>query len=71
MDAPLTRIRFDDGTYSYVPAPEGIAVGETIELGIEATATARNILSLEAIPDGTSVCKSHDINYPSSPVIVL
>ena len=42
--------------YSYVPAPEGIAVGEKIELGIGATATARNILSLEAIPDGTSVC---------------
>ena len=55
-DAPLTKIRFDNGNYSYVPAPEGIAVGEKIELGIGATATARNILSLEAIPDGTSIC---------------
>ncbi|MFZ0896188.1 MAG: hypothetical protein WAZ77_16950 [Candidatus Nitrosopolaris sp.] len=40
-DAPLTKIRFDNGTYTYVPAPEGIAVGEKIELGIGATATAR------------------------------
>jgi len=55
-DAPLTKIRFDNGVYSYVPAPQGIAVGEKIELGVGATATARNILSLEAIPDGTLIC---------------
>jgi hypothetical protein len=48
-----------------------VSLSEKIELGIGATATARNILSLEAIPDVPSVCKSHDINYPSSPVIVL
>jgi large subunit ribosomal protein L2 len=55
-DAPLTKVRFDDGTYSYIPAPVGIAVGEKIELGTGATATARNILPLEAIPDGTLIC---------------
>ena len=42
-DAPLTKIRFDDGTYSYIPATEGISVGEKIELGVGATASARNI----------------------------
>ena len=55
-DAPLTKIRFDDGTYSYIPAPAGIAVGEKIELGTGAKATAKNILPLGAIPDGTLIC---------------
>ena len=55
-DAPLSKIRFDDGTYSYVPALQGVAVGEKIELGVGATATLRNILQLDAIPDGTLIC---------------
>ena len=55
-DAPLARIHFDDNTYSYVPAPNGTTVGSRIEIGVGATATARNILSLESIPDGTLIC---------------
>ena len=55
-DAPLAKIHFDDGTLSYVPAPEGTNVGSKVEVGIGATATARNILSLESIPDGTLIC---------------
>jgi len=55
-DAPLAKIHFDDGTLSYVPAPEGTSVGSKVEVGIGATATARNILSLESIPDGTLIC---------------
>lgn len=55
-DAPLAKIHFDDGTLSYVPAPEGTSVGSKVEVGIGAIATARNILSLESIPDGTLIC---------------
>ena len=55
-DAPLARIHFDDNTYSFVPAPNGTTVGSRIEIGVGATATARNILSLESIPDGTLIC---------------
>ena len=55
-DAPLARIHYDDNTYSYVPAPNGTTVGSRIEIGVGATATARNILSLESIPDGTLIC---------------
>jgi large subunit ribosomal protein L2 len=55
-DAPLAKIHFDDGRLSYVPAPEGTSVGSKVEVGIGATATARNILSLESIPDGTLIC---------------
>lgn len=55
-DAPLAKIYFDDNTYSYVPAAEGTVVGGKIEVGFGATATAKNILSVESIPDGTVIC---------------
>jgi large subunit ribosomal protein L2 len=55
-DAPLARIQFDDGRYSYVPAPEGTTVGSSIEVGAGTVARAGNILSLESVPDGTLVC---------------
>jgi large subunit ribosomal protein L2 len=55
-DAPLAKLRFDDGRYSYVPAPAGTIVGNNIEVGIGTAATAGNILSLESIPDGTTIC---------------
>jgi large subunit ribosomal protein L2 len=55
-DAPLAKIHFDDGSLSYVPAVDGTSVGSKVEAGVGATATARNILSLESIPDGTPIC---------------
>lgn len=55
-DAPLAKIRFDDNNYSYIPAPEGIAVGNNIEIGNGAKPSQRNILALETIPDGTLIC---------------
>jgi large subunit ribosomal protein L2 len=55
-DAPLAKIRFDDGRYSYVPAPDGTIVGSTIEAGTGAAANAGNIMALESIQDGTIVC---------------
>jgi large subunit ribosomal protein L2 len=55
-DAPLAKIQFDDGRYSYVPAPNGTIVGSTIEVGTSTAAKAGNILALASIPDGTVVC---------------
>jgi large subunit ribosomal protein L2 len=55
-DAPLAKVRFDDNTFCYFPAPEGTSVGSNVEVGVRATATRRNILSLESIPDGTLIC---------------
>ena len=55
-NAPLAKIHFDDGTYSYVPAVEGATVGSKVSVGAGATSTPRNILALEAIPDGTLIC---------------
>jgi len=55
-DAPLAKIKFDNGIYSYVPAPEGTIVGNKIEVGNDANPSSKNILSLGSIPDGTLVC---------------
>jgi large subunit ribosomal protein L2 len=55
-DAPLAKLRFDNDTFCYFPAPEGTSVGSNVEVGVRATATRRNILSLESIPDGTLIC---------------
>lgn len=55
-DAPLAKIQFDDGRYSYVPAPNGTMAGSTIEVGSSTAASAGNILTLGAIPDGTVIC---------------
>ncbi len=55
-DAPLAKIKFDNGIYSYVPAPEGTVVGNKIEVGNNANPSSKNILNLGSIPDGTLVC---------------
>jgi large subunit ribosomal protein L2 len=55
-DAPLAKVSFEDGTNSYIPASEATKIGDRIEMGSEASATARNILPLESIPDGTTIC---------------
>lgn len=55
-NAPLAKVLYDDGRYSYVPAPEGTIVGSVIELGPGTPATTGNVLSLESVPDGTTVC---------------
>ena len=55
-DAPLAKIKFDNGIYSFVPAPEGTVVGNKIEIGDGANPSPKNILDLGSIPDGTLIC---------------
>lgn len=55
-DAPLAKIRFDDGRYAYIPAVEGIYAGARVEVGSNASINPMNILDLEHIPDGTTIC---------------
>jgi large subunit ribosomal protein L2 len=50
-DAPLAKIKFDNGIYSYVPAPEGTVVGNKMEIGNGANPSPKNILDLGSIPD--------------------
>jgi large subunit ribosomal protein L2 len=55
-DAPLAKVRFDDGKYSYIPAVEGVSVGTRIEAGSNASTSPMSIIDLDHIPDGTVIC---------------
>ena len=55
-DAPLAKIRFEDGSVSFVPAVLGTKVGETLRFGLKSEITKGNVISVQNIPDGTTVC---------------
>ncbi len=55
-DAPLARVRFEDGSISLVPAVLGTKIGSTIKFGLNADITNGNVISIQNIPDGTIVC---------------
>jgi len=54
--APVADIQFDDDDRRLVLAPEGIAVGDEIQIGISAEITPGNTLPLAEIPEGIPVC---------------
>lgn len=54
--APLARLTVDGSGDVYVPAPEGVFVGQRIQIGSEATAEIGNITALGKIPEGTMIC---------------
>ncbi len=54
--APLAQITFDDGRVTYLPAVNGLSLGYRIEIGHTAKPKLGNILPLEKIPEGTSIC---------------
>ncbi|WP_137196228.1 50S ribosomal protein L2 [Halalkalirubrum salinum] len=60
--APLADIEFEDGDRRLVLAPEGVTVGETIQVGVSAEIKPGNTLPLAEIPEGVPVC-----NVESSP----
>ena len=54
--APLAQVKLEDGTeFLYLP-PRGVFLGQTIQIGYDATPAVGNILPLSTIPDGTQVC---------------
>ncbi|MBS7655374.1 50S ribosomal protein L2 [Candidatus Bathyarchaeota archaeon] len=53
---PLAYLKFEDGEECYIPAPEGISVGQEVLRGAAATVKIGNILPLEEVPEGTLVC---------------
>lgn len=53
--APLMVVRTDDGKKCMLIAPEGIAVGDSIQFGAKAAIGVGNVLPLSAVPDGTPV----------------
>jgi len=60
--APLADVEFEDDDRRLILAPEGITVGETIQVGVSAEIKPGNTLPLGEIPEGVPVC-----NVESSP----
>ena len=55
-DVPLAKIRFEDGSISFVPAVLGTKVGSKIQFGLKSDISEGNVISVQNIPDGTIVC---------------
>ena len=55
-DVPLAKVRFQDGSISFIPAVIGTKVGSKIQFGLKADITDGNVISVQNIPDGTIVC---------------
>jgi len=54
--APIAAVEFDDGDQRLVLAPEGVAVGDEIQVGVSAEIKPGNTLPLAEIPEGIPVC---------------
>jgi len=54
--APLAKTRLENNEVFYSVAPEGVSIGQEIQLGNSASAGLGNILFLGQIPSGTLVC---------------
>ena len=55
-DVPLSKVRFEDGAISFIPAPLGTKVGQRISFGLNSEIIDGNVISIQNIPDGTIVC---------------
>ncbi len=55
-DAPLAKVRFEDGSVSLVPAILGTKIGSTVKFGLNVEITNGNVISIQNIPDGTLIC---------------
>jgi large subunit ribosomal protein L2 len=54
--APLALVRFEDGEECYTVVPEGVYVGQQIQMGGKSYVDVGNILPVGKIPEGTMVC---------------
>jgi len=54
--SPLAKVMLEKGDVFHIVAPEGISIGQEIQLGSSAQATIGNILPLGQIPSGTLIC---------------
>lgn len=55
-DAPLAKVRFEDGSVALVPAVLGTKIGSSIKFGLNVDITNGNVISIQNIPDGTIIC---------------
>ena len=54
--APIADVEFDDGDRRLILVPEGVGVGEEIQIGVSAEIKPGNTLPLAEIPEGIPVC---------------
>jgi large subunit ribosomal protein L2 len=54
--APLALIKFEDGKKCYNVVPEGVHLGQQIQMGGKAPVEVGNILPIGKIPEGTMIC---------------
>jgi large subunit ribosomal protein L2 len=54
--APVAAVEFEDGDRRLVLAPEGLTVGEQLQVGVSAEIKPGNTLPLAEIPEGVPVC---------------
>ena len=54
--APIAEVAFEDGDHRLVLSPEGVAVGDRVQVGVSATIEPGNTLPLAEIPEGVPVC---------------
>ena len=55
-DVPLAKVRFSNGSISFIPAVLGAKVGSRIKFGLKSKIEDGNVISIQNIPDGTTVC---------------
>lgn len=53
--APLMELKYGNGEAGLMQAPEGVKVGDRIEIGRDVEVKKGNILPLKNIPEGTSI----------------
>jgi large subunit ribosomal protein L2 len=54
--APVAAVEFEDGDQRLVLAPEGVGLGDEIQVGISAAIEPGNTMPLAEIPEGIPVC---------------
>lgn len=53
--SPLMEVKYENGEEILIQAPEGIKVGDYVEMGDKAKLKAGSVLPLKNIPEGTSI----------------
>ena len=53
---PLMLIKYDNGDESFLPAPEGVYVGQKLQQGEKASLQVGNIVPVRNIPESTWIC---------------
>ena len=53
--APLMELKYSNGEIGLLQSPEGVRVGDRIEMGRDIELKVGNVLSLKNIPEGTSI----------------